>query len=389
MKIAPLKTTDPWFARIVNDERVSTDALVGVPIESTVEMELVELLHEGPEGNYRPYLHLRGELTEARPVVQLPYGVDELALRRGGGVTIDAFYDFNQKQLGDLVKKGYFSEAFKVPEGMAGIPWTLPGKADFLVVAPELSDEPPVVFMSVHDQTSLGLDEANSGYELAEYFSNFSNFSAEAQAEAVAPEPTAEIERSAEVQDVFSDVVFEEHRPTTEAGVRRVVEELDDRGYVPDSVFSRLIAEIESQRPAEPESVIDDEPEEEPVAPGSAWEVYLARVQPGVEQVLSAEYVPDDLEDQAEGDELEQDVEPVVPVEEPEQEAPVVTVTPEGFLDLADDEPEVELTPISVQLAEPTDEDHRRVADRRAARVRAELEGADDAATTDETQPGL
>jgi len=82
MKIAPLKISDPWYGRILNDDQVAIESLHGVPIESTVQMELVELLHSGPEDNYRPYLHMRGELTEATPAVELPYGVTELAMRR-------------------------------------------------------------------------------------------------------------------------------------------------------------------------------------------------------------------------------------------------------------------------------------------------------------------
>src|SRR5690606_9584937 len=102
---------------------------------------------------------------------------------------------------------------------------------------PELSDEPPLVFMNVHDQTSLELDEANSGYELAAYFPDRS---AEAEAAHQTAEPTAEPERAEVVRDVFHDIDFEEHQPI-EAPVQKIsASEAAMRKVVPDGVFSRL-----------------------------------------------------------------------------------------------------------------------------------------------------
>jgi hypothetical protein len=370
MKIAPLKVSDPWFGRIVNNETVQADSLAGVPIESTVEMELVELLHGGPEDNYRPYLHLRGELTEARPVVELPYGVTELAFRRGGGLPLDAFYGFNQRQLSDLVSKGYFTEAFKVPSEMSGIPWTLPGKADFLVVAPELSDQPPLVFMNVHDQSELELDETNSGYELAAYFPDYT---AEAEQQATASAVVEGPERSGSGLDMFSDVSFDEHRPDDLVGHPRGA---DDLAPVPTGVFDRLVSEIEAKQFVQPEPVV--EVEQEAIVPGSAEELYLSRVSPGVEQVLSGE--PTEATAEAEGvlAEAPADLE----YEDDEQQGSAAA----GFLDLS--EPEPELTPLRSQGFEVTADEHREAAERRAARIRADLTPDEGADTNDEVEPG-
>jgi hypothetical protein len=378
MKIAPLKVSDPWFGRIVNDEQVQADSLQSVPIESTVDMELVELLHAGPEGNYRPYLHLRGELVEARPVVELPYGVTELALRKGAGLSVDAFYDFNQQQLSDLVAKGYFSEAFKVPEQMSGIPWTLPGKADFLVVGPASSDEPPLVFMSVHEQNSLELDEANSGYELAGYFPDYSDQIEQATPETQTTEP---LEHDGSGQDLFADVDFQlrPERLTAPAVDGRPDDvDLDMRATVPDGVFSRLVSEIQAKQPVEPEPTVD-ETEHESIVPGSAEDVYLSRVAPGVAHVLSGEHVK---ESEHEAEPVADDVHTEPTTEDEGQEK-----TPDGFLDLS--EPEEEIVPLNVQFGEVTADDHRKVNDRRAARIRAELEADEASATGDEAQPVL
>lgn len=390
MKIAPLPQSDPWYRRIVNNDQVHSDALNAVPIESTVEMELVELLHGGPESNYRPYLHLRGELTEARPVVELPYGVTELILRRGSGLTVDAFYDFTPEQLSDLVGKGYFTTAFRVPDEMSGIPWTLPGKADFLVVAPELSDEPPVVFMNVHDQTGMEFDEASSGYELAAYFPDYS-----AEAETVQPADERaldEPERGGSGLDVFSDIALPEH----DAVIEPLPGDIDAvRSLVPDGVFSRLVSEIQSQQEPELEEVAE-EAEDEQTAPGSAWDVYMSRISPGVEHVLSGQHLEDEsaIEDSSdakvETDEQVQVAETDLLDEGGEDAIDAPPVASEVILDvLGDDQVAPDLTQLSLQMDDVSDDEHFRAAKRRASQMRAELANDVDGAESGDAEPIL
>ena len=375
MKIAPLKVSDPWYGRIVNDESIASDSLSGVPIESTVEMELVELLHGGPEANYRPYLHLRGELTEAKPAVELPYGVSELALRQGAGLTVDAFYDFNQQQLADLVNKGYFTEAFQVPEQMSGIPWTLPGHADFLIVAPELSNEPPLVFMNVQDQNSLELNELNSGYELSGYFPDYSD-----EVQAQAPEvSSAEREHGGSGLDVFEDLSFEEPSIAVPAPVTPNEDTIDGfRAVVPDGVFSRLVSEIEARQPAPVERQAEEETVQPGVVPGSATDVYLSRVAPGVDSVLAGEHLDEE--------EAEQNADAVPDEDEvADLDSITIPVTADGFLDL--DDPEPELAPLNLQFGETPDDHHREAAQRRAALLRAELANEETPEAGGEAQP--
>jgi hypothetical protein len=281
MKIAPLKVSDPWYGRIVNDDQTAVESLQGVPIESIVQMELVELLHSGPEDNYRPYLHMRGELTEATPVVELPYGVTELAMRRGAGLNVDAFYDFNTRQLGELVEKGYFTEGFQVPSEMSGIPWTLPGRADFLIVPPVYSDQPPVVFMSMHDQSELELDQANSGYDLSAYFPDYTAESQPVKATAVVQSGRFDSDL-----DVFSDLTFEDRQPEDAPASVRAERSSDQRADVPTRIFSRLVSEIEAQQG----------PSHTVIVPGSPVDVYHSRVSPAVDQVLSAEQIEAEID---------------------------------------------------------------------------------------------
>lgn len=386
MKIAPLNTTDPWFGRITADDSAPKETLRNVPVESTVHMELVELLHGEQGSNFRPYLHLRGELTSVIPSVELPYGVDELLLRRGSGVTIDAFYDFDSQQLGDLVAKGYFTESFRVPDEMSGIPWVLPGSADFVVVGPEFSDQPPVVFMQVHDRAALELDGQSLGDSLSRYFPDY-NHEAEVQADVSNPELNQDLQRDGSGFDVFADVEFEEYRPVAEAPQAAEAEQTA-YSIVPSAVYSRLLSEIEARLPSAP-AIEESDPEDVRIVPGSAADIYRSRVEPGVERVLSGESgpEPDELESFEEGLALleQEPVEPPAseaegPSDEERSEAEAELfeefVEPpaeeqfdehvEGFLDLAEPEPELTPPPFATQ----SDADAESKTD--DARVRAE-----------------
>lgn len=391
MKIAPLNTNDPWFGRITSDENTPKETLRAVPVENTVQMELVELLHGDQRSNFRPYLHLRGELISTIPSVELPYGVDELLLRRGSGPVIDAFYDFDTQQLSDLVAKGYFTEAFRVPEEMSGIPWTLPGQADFVVVGPEFSDQPPVVFMSVHDRSELELDGRSLGDSLSKYFPDY-HPEAEAQAEAEATH-TDQPQRGGSGVDVFADVEFDEFRPFAEDQAE-AAPEVTEFSIVPSEVYGRLIREIDA-RNASNEEVADVEP----VAPqpGRAEEIYRSRVEPGVERVLTGEAAAEfeaDLASFEEGMELIEPADPEAPASEaegPEDEERLAAeqelfeefpeppaaealdeLKVEGFLDLADPEPEPELSPrpfaTEADAEQKSDETRRRAQARQRAR---------------------
>ena len=180
MKIAGLAMNDVWAHRVLRERGVETMRTENNGADVAVLVESMELGHHGPERNYRPYLHLNGELRSVRPHQQLPYGVDEVTFPIGGGETVDVFYEFDDEQLVQLAQKGYFTHGFAVPEQVTGIEWELPATVDALVLAPagdaqaatEGAPDVPVVFVRVHGLGNLEVDLKSSGYDITEYFAD-------------------------------------------------------------------------------------------------------------------------------------------------------------------------------------------------------------------------
>lgn len=280
MKIAPLKATDPWFHRVARHGKADVQTLSAVSCDIAVRMEAVSLLHHGADQNYRPYLHLRGRLTQIQPDVELPYGITELPFHRGSEPVVDAFYEFDSAQLAELVSKGYFSARFRVPESMVGIVWELPAEVDFLVVAPESAEQPPIVFVDVRDQNSAVLTEETSGYSLAEYFPDYSSEDlVQASAVSETPVPT----HSGAIQDLFADEEFEDVEYSRPTEPDHLGTASSRAGQVPEGVFDRLMAEVEARRRVE-ENAKEPEVDYDPEAPEG---VLRERIIPGVEKALS------------------------------------------------------------------------------------------------------
>ncbi|PUB32483.1 hypothetical protein C8K30_1011009 [Promicromonospora sp. AC04] len=175
MRTAGLTMNDVWAHRVLRERGVETYRIEGVAAEIGVLVESLDLEHRSKEENYRPYLHLTGELRSITPDRALPYEVTQVTYSPGHGERVDAFYEFSDTQLVALATKGYFTAAFAVPEQVTGIEWELPTTVDVLVLAP--SGEPtdgdaPVVFTRVHDIAGLEIDRESCGYDLAEYFAN-------------------------------------------------------------------------------------------------------------------------------------------------------------------------------------------------------------------------
>ncbi|GAA3138821.1 hypothetical protein JOF29_000249 [Kribbella aluminosa] len=184
MRIAGLAMNDVWAHRVLRERGVETTRTEKIDADVAVLVESMELKHHGPDRNYRPYLHLHGELRSVRPHQQLPYGVDEVTFPIGGSEPVDVFYEFDDQQLVQLAQKGYFSPAFNLPEHVTGIDWELPATIDALVLAPsgdttlvttpESAPDVPVVFVRVHGLGSLDVDLESSGYDITEYFADHS-----------------------------------------------------------------------------------------------------------------------------------------------------------------------------------------------------------------------
>lgn len=394
MKISPLKDTDPWYHRVMGENTTQAETLRDVPVETTVDMDQVEILHHTAERNYRPYLHLRGTLAKVVPDVVLPYGITELPLSRGSGLPMDSFYEFDNEQLSDLVKKNYFSANFEVPAAMVGVPWDLPGTADFTIVAPEFNDEPPLVFMGIHNQSDLLLDEANSGHDLQVYFQDFTH--PELSATHVSDHEVEEVRtRTDRVNPLFSDEVF---AMETESEVVREAAKQDkihDRHQesVPKSIFAKLLAEMDAQRLAEESAMTMavnqpnvEAPEEVHVAEAVPLndyveDMYRSRISPGVEAALKAEMASEEPMTAAKVDEVIQRVEAEL-AEETERETKTYLT-----LDGEDDE-ELGIKPFDTG-AEARNKAAQKSAATRAAAREAHFAQTEDEKSSDTEYDGL
>ncbi|MER7509543.1 hypothetical protein ABTX82_14485 [Streptomyces lavendulae] len=175
MRTAGLTMNDVWAHRVLRERGVDTYRLEGVVAELGVMVESLDLKHRGKEENYRPYLHMTGELRSVTPAEALPFGITQVTYSPGQGEKVDAFYEFDDQQLVVLAGKGYFTSGFTVPEQVTGIEWELPATADVLVLAPsevQTEGDVPVVFTQIHGIGGLEIDLESSGYDLAGYFAD-------------------------------------------------------------------------------------------------------------------------------------------------------------------------------------------------------------------------
>ncbi|HEU5223072.1 MAG TPA: hypothetical protein VFU07_05250 [Candidatus Lumbricidophila sp.] len=208
MKIAPLSTRDPWFTHVFNHGKAYVETLQAVPVDAVVLMEHASFIHQGSEQNFRPVLHLEGQLISvSSPQVELPFGVTQLEFPSGQGASVDAFYEFTNEQLAQLAQKGYFEKGFEIPAALAGVPWTLPGTAKFVFVSPDANDEPPVVFLELLGANQLVIDERTSGYEIVQYFPVYAPESKQQAHEHVTF--TEPMRSNDQVLDLFADEVTE------------------------------------------------------------------------------------------------------------------------------------------------------------------------------------
>ncbi|MEU9601607.1 hypothetical protein AB0E06_32965 [Streptomyces sp. NPDC048109] len=177
MRTAGLTMNDVWAHRVLRERGVETYRLEGVTAELGVMVASLDLKHRGKEENYRPYLHMTGELRSITPARALPFGISQVTYSPGQGEKVDAFYEFDDQQLVVLASKGYFTSGFAVPEQVTGIEWELSATADMLVLAPsgaQTEGDAPVVFTQIHDIGGLEIDLESSGYDLAGYFADHS-----------------------------------------------------------------------------------------------------------------------------------------------------------------------------------------------------------------------
>lgn len=185
MRTAGLTMSDVWAGRVLREES-GTRRHDAVTAEISVFVDSVEFGYHGLDTNFRPYLHLTGELTGVRFAEPLAHGITEATYATGHGEKVDAYYEFDDEQLAVLAKKGYFTRAFRVPEYISGIEWELPATVDVLVLDPGRTPDGneerlPVVFVGVRDVADLVVDLHSTGYDLTDYFEDLSQASAQGQ----------------------------------------------------------------------------------------------------------------------------------------------------------------------------------------------------------------
>ncbi|MEV8600960.1 hypothetical protein AB0465_13895 [Streptomyces griseoviridis] len=249
MRTAGLTMNDVWAHRVLRERGVETYRLEGMTAELGVMVESLDLMHRGKEENYRPYLHMTGELRSVTPAKALPFGISQVTYSPGQGEKVDAFYEFDDQQLVVLAGKGYFTSGFAVPDQVTGIEWELPATADMLVLAPsgaQTEGDAPVVFTQVHDIGGLEIDLESSGYDLAGYFADRSKDGV----------PRAEAVVDARGLKARSDAInslFTEDELGLDAEVKQVVgAPLPEAAPVADGMSARL-QQIEAEIAAEQE----------------------------------------------------------------------------------------------------------------------------------------
>lgn len=235
MRTAGLTMNDVWADRVLRERGVETTRHERLLAEIGVLVESVDLMYGERDRNYRPYLHLTGELRSITPLDEaLPYEISEITYTPGHGEKVDAFYAFDDAQLAVLAGKGYFSPAFVVPEKIIGIEWKLPASVDVLVLAPsDPGSDLPVVFTHVHDIGSLDIDLEASGYDLADYFADHSKKGV--SRDQVAVDARGLRARSDAINSLFSDDEVGDLLPVDESPV-----EESRREIVADGVSTRL-----------------------------------------------------------------------------------------------------------------------------------------------------
>lgn len=180
-----------WAHRALRATNIVTQRFEAQDAVLNVLVDEASLGHHGEEKQSRPYLHLGGSLLAVRPKEALSYDIDELTFDLGHAERIDAYYEFDDAQLVELVRKGYFSPGFQAPADLVDVEWELPATVDVLILAPsgEGPDNAPSVFVDVKDAADLRVDLQSSSYDAAYYFEDYSRSGAEHEGSVVSKQP--------------------------------------------------------------------------------------------------------------------------------------------------------------------------------------------------------
>lgn len=237
-----LETPNIHHAVLTQDQHRYTD----VPCDAQITPLSVYLTHHGPDLNYRPMLKIIGELRSVSLVEDsLPYGLDEIAFRPGDGQRVEAIYEFTDEQLNDLAGKGYFRKGFAVPEQVSTAEYILPAQGTIVVLPPQDPEDVPVAVVTLENPCGLRINEANSGYDLAEYFENAPVPQAvQEEAALVSEGPVYDDTRINDIirEEDLEDIVYEGSGPSEHS---LVAEEEEEKAAETD--FDRELAEATAE----------------------------------------------------------------------------------------------------------------------------------------------
>lgn len=175
--VTGMRRSNPWMSRALSMRGIESQEVEG-EADIKVFVDTLYFTNHGPRSNYRPVLHVRGQLVGLVPYgsSEIAYGVTEVAFDRemeGGNVTVDSFYEFTDEQLVALVQKGFFNEGFEPPNDLLNQIWELPAHYKGIVIAPRNEQEAPLAFLDVLDRDGLIIDAMTSGLDLVDYFPDY------------------------------------------------------------------------------------------------------------------------------------------------------------------------------------------------------------------------
>lgn len=172
MKLPMQNLTSIFAANINNMDSGEVDSLNNVPMSAVINTDTAFLAFRSPwDRDYpnRPYLHILGSLQQLNGT--LPYNISSIYTERNT-TRVDAYYEFTNNQLSELVKKGLYERGFEVPEQIKESQLEVDVNCDLKIVKPDPDKniDFPIVFAQVNNLRNLQLNQENSGYDLAEYF---------------------------------------------------------------------------------------------------------------------------------------------------------------------------------------------------------------------------
>ena len=174
--VTGMKRSNRWARHALSMRGVESREVKG-EADIKVFVDTLYFTNHGSRSNYRPVLHVRGRLVGLTPYgsSEIAYGVTEIDFDQmdGGATTVDAFYEFTDEQLVDLVQKGFFNEGFEPPSDLLNQVWLLPAHYEGVVIAPRNDQEAPLAFIDVIDRDGLVVDAVTSGLDLSDYFPDY------------------------------------------------------------------------------------------------------------------------------------------------------------------------------------------------------------------------